>query len=347
MWLKGRYRVALGKSADGVMLTAEAPLKPRCSADKRRHDRLVIRAGDFVVHCVVSAAAGYCSVTSKPTRRELIYLSLFQRRLKEMKQLIEIQFVFLALFLGAINTASGDAPILFSPHLTSYVDKVTEQTRRRLVVERRSLPLGLKAAFIPDPRFIKIVLDPSINLKTNYAEYSIAHEVTHGLLTYAKGYAPLIAKRPLTAKEQTRRSIAAVLVEDIVVNRILQTEGFAPFAPIYLATVQYETKVANAKGTYPHPDLANDEEGRDRWMVLRYIIAWGLVEYCSLDQKSEDVIGEYLRAFQNAYPKQFSMAEQVKSIIKENDIFEAQGYRKAMASILDLWKLNDFLQMAD
>jgi hypothetical protein len=111
--------------------------------------------------------------------------------------------------------------------------------------------------------------------------------------------------------------------------------------------VQYETKVANAKGTYPHPDLANDEEGRDRWMVLRYIIAWGLVEYCSLDQKSEDLIGEYLRAFQNAYPKQFSMAEQVKSIIKENDIFEAQGYRKAMASILDLWKLNDFLQMAD
>ena len=264
-----------------------------------------------------------------------------------MKQLIEIQFVFLALFLGAINTASGDVPILFSPHLTSYVDKVTEQTRRKLVVERRLLPLGLKAAFIPDPRFIKIVLDPSINLKTNYAEYSIAHEVTHGLLTYAKGYAPLIAKRPLTAKEQTRRSIAAVLIEDIVVNRILQTEGFAPFAPIYLATVQYETKVANAKGTYPHPDLANDEEGRDRWMVLRYIIAWGLVEYCSLDQKSEDVIAEYLRAFQNAYPKQFSMAEQIKSIIKENDIFEAQGYRKAMASILDLWKLNDFLQMAD
>jgi hypothetical protein len=41
------------------------------------------------------------------------------------------------------------------------------------------------------------------------------------------------------------------------------------------------------------------------------------------------------------------MAEQIKSIIKENDIFEAQGYRKAMASILDLWKLNDFLQMAD
>ena len=64
-------------------------------------------------------------------------------------------------------------------------------------------------------------------------------------------------------------------------------------------------------------------------------------------RSSEDVIAEYLRAFQNAYPKQFSMAEQVKSIIKENDIFEAQGYRKAMASILDLWKLNDFLQMAD
>ena len=110
---------------------------------------------------------------------------------------------------NSINTASGDAPILFSPHLVSYVDKITEQTGRKLVVERRSLPLGLKAAFIPDPRFIKIVLDPSINLKTNYAEYSIAHEVTHGLLTYAKGYAPLIAKRPLTAKEQTRRSIAA------------------------------------------------------------------------------------------------------------------------------------------
>lgn len=263
-----------------------------------------------------------------------------------MKQFIKIQFVLGALFLGAINAASSQLPNSLSPHLRSYFDKVTEETRRKVVVERRSLPFGLKAAFIPDPQFIKIVLDPSIDLKTNYAEYSIAHELTHGLLAYAKGYAPLTSKRPLTTKEQRHENIAAMLVQDLVVDKILQTEGFSPYAPNYLASVQQETKAANTQRVDRMQDFADDEEGRDRWMVLRYIVAWGLVEYCSLDQKPKEVIAEYLKAFENGYPKQFSIAEQVKNIIKGNDIFEPQGYRKAMASILDLWKLNDFLQIS-
>jgi len=216
-----------------------------------------------------------------------------------------------------------------------------------VVMERRSLPFGLKAAFVPDPRSIKIILDPGIELRTNYAEYSIAHELTHGLLAYAMGYAQLTPKRMVTAKEQKHLNLASVLLQDVVVNRILQTEGFAPFSPIYLGTVQQETKIANARRIYHYPDFTNDEEGRDRWMVVRYIIAWGLVEYCELDQKPRDLLAAYLSAFENAYPKQFNMAEQIKSLIKANDIFDAQGYRKAMAGILDLWKLNHFIQMID
>ena len=85
--------------------------------------------------------------------------------------------------------------------------------------------------------------------------------------------------------------------------------------------MQQETKVAYTRQMY-HSDFIDDEEGLNQWMVLRYINAWGLVEYCSLDQNVKDIISEYLRAFKNAYPKQFGMADQIKIIVKQNNIFE-------------------------
>ena len=101
----------------------------------------------------------------------------------------------------------------------------------------------------------------------------------------------------------------------------VHSNGFSPFSPVYSANVQQETKVAYTRQMY-HSDFIDDEEGLNQWMVLRYINAWGLVEYCSLDQNVKDIISEYLRAFKNAYPKQFGMADQIKIIVKQNNIFE-------------------------
>ena len=129
-----------------------------------------------------------------------------------IKHVLGIRLVFLILFLGVINAESAEVPLLVSPHLMSYLDKV---------VERRLLPFGLKAAFQRDPQFIRIFLDPRLDLKSDYAEQSIAHELTHGLLAYAKGYPDLTAKRPLTAKEQKHQNTTAMLVEEIVVSKII------------------------------------------------------------------------------------------------------------------------------
>jgi len=263
-----------------------------------------------------------------------------------IKHVLGIKLVFLILFLGVINADSGEVPLLVSPHLMSYLDKIVDLTGRRVVVERRSLPFGLKAGFQRDPQFIRIILDPSLDLKSDYAEQSIAHELTHGLLAYGKGYSDLTPKRPLTAKEQKHRNTTAMVVEEIVVNKIIQNDGFSPFSPDYPANVQQETKVAYTRQMY-HSDFIDDEEGLNQWMVLRYTNAWGLVEYCSLDQNVKDIISEYLRAFKNGYPKQFGMAEQIKTAVKQNNIFEADGYRKTMVSILGLWRLNNFLQILD
>ena len=115
-----------------------------------------------------------------------------------IKHVLGIRLVFLIRFLGVINAESAEVPLLVSPHLMSYLDKVVERTGRRV-------PFGLKAAFLRDPQFIRIFLDPRLDLKSDYAEQSIAHELTHGLLAYAKGYPDLTAKRPLTAKEQKHR----------------------------------------------------------------------------------------------------------------------------------------------
>ena len=103
-----------------------------------------------------------------------------------IKHVLGIRLVFLILFLGVINAESAEVPLLVSPHLMSYLDKVVERTGRRVVVERRLLPFGLKAAFQRDPQFIRIFLDPRLDLKSDYAEQSIAHELTHGLLAMQK-----------------------------------------------------------------------------------------------------------------------------------------------------------------
>jgi len=169
-----------------------------------------------------------------------------------IKHVLGIKLVFLMLFFGVINAESAEVPLFVSPHLMSYLDKVVERTGRKVVVERRSLPFGIKAGFQRDPEFIRIFLDPSLDLKSDYAEQSIAHELTHGLLAYGKHYPDLTPKRPLTAKEQKHRNTTAMLIENIVVSKIIQNDGFSPFSPDYPANVQQETKVAYTRQMY-HP----------------------------------------------------------------------------------------------
>jgi len=133
------------------------------------------------------------------------------------------------------------------------------------------------------------------------------------------------------------------MVEDIVVNKIIQQEGFDPFGLNYLTVVQQETKSAR-KGR-DHYRQYKDPLLRHRIMVFRYILAWGYLQYFDLETYTRRTLSKFLKAFDSSFPEQFKMANQAKQIILENDIFTPTGFQNVVERILALWELDHLVEV--
>ena len=67
------------------------------------------------------------------------------------------------------------------------------------------------------------------------------------------------------------------MIDDIVVNRIIQKEGFTPFGPRYLNMVEKETKAARKGSDKPYAEFSYDPLFKDRFMVFRYLAGFFLI----------------------------------------------------------------------
>jgi len=133
------------------------------------------------------------------------------------------------------------------------------------------------------------------------------------------------------------------MIDDIVVNRIIQQEGFPPFAPRYLNIVEIATKTARNSSDRPYDTFPPDPLFKDKFMVFGYILAWGLVNYCDLEPHARKTINKYLKAFGKSFAKQFTMADQIREVILQHDIFSAHGHRKVVEAVARLWHLDDLI----
>ncbi len=230
-----------------------------------------------------------------------------------------------------------------SERLLGYIKKVEKETGRRVFVEKTGdLGLsGMASGFVQDPAGILVRLSPELHGRQ--LEHSIAHEITHGLLRYKKGFPQIIPRRPLSEKEAISISILCSMLEDIVVNKITYAEGFPLFASNYLETVQKEEEDIN-KGEY-FSSTAMDLDVRNRLMVSRYTTAWGFLEYFDMDFSSKEVLDKFVRSFERYYPKESEMTGQIKDIITQNDIFNPDGYNKIIRRCLKLWGLCDLVEL--
>lgn len=233
-----------------------------------------------------------------------------------------------------------------SAKLSKYLRKVEIETGHK--VEFRSAAdlgagPGMTFGFKLDPSCILIIHKEGTDLGDPKHENSIAHEATHGYLVYKLGYSTLRTKRKPTRNEAGHVNLLFTMIDDIVVNKIIHEEGFPPFSPVYLSQVEIETKEAHKASYKLYDELPHDLLFKDRWMVLRYIIAWGLIRYCDLEPYARKIIYKYLKAFQKSYAKQFIMADQIREIILQHDIFSAHGHSKTVEAVARLWHIDDLV----
>ena len=232
---------------------------------------------------------------------------------------------------------------LLSDKLQAYIAKIEKETRRQVLIQAvQNVGLsGMTARFSEHPTNILIEVVQAFQ-HDEQIEQSIAHEVTHGLLAYAKGYCLIEYKHTLTKLESDSIGILATMIEDIVVNKIIQENGFLPFTSIYLETVKKETKALRKNQDY-YQQFQNPF--KDRFMVFRYIMAWGFLKYYDLDESSRKIIARFENDFRLSRPKQYKDAYQIKEILLQHNIFTAEGYCQAISESLKLWELNNLVNI--
>lgn len=233
-----------------------------------------------------------------------------------------------------------------SKKLANYLGKITNETGRQIIIEEKNDfgLAGMTAAFLFHPSHIIVRIAPGSQITDPGVERSIAHEVTHGLLIYKKGYCQCVYKRRASDKENKNVSLLVTMIDDIVVNKIIHEEGFSPFGSKYLPMVKEETKAAPEGRDY-YNRFSDDLVFKDRFMVFRYIMAWGFLQYFPLEPSVRKQIRKFIKSFQKSYPKQYEMANQIKELILQNDIFTPEGHRNTMERILNLWGLEDLVKL--
>lgn len=231
-----------------------------------------------------------------------------------------------------------------SQRLKGYIDKVEATVGRPIlirVVPPSRFARGIRAQFFEHDECI--LVEVSHQLTGDQFEWSVAHEVTHGLLRYGEKYCSLEPARKLSQVEAHSLSTLLTMLEDPVVNRIMEEQGFCSHGFNYLSIVRNETRWIR-KGEDPYRSFAS-ELLRHRYMVFRFVLAWAYLEYFELDARARRTLHNFLKAFESECSKQYDMAIRTQQVLHENNIFTPLGFEAALRGCLSLWGLGDLVNV--
>ena len=234
----------------------------------------------------------------------------------------------------------------FSHHLKTYLQKVEDETGRHIkILESQNLGVrGISVGFRYHPQYILIIINPAVKRSITDFERSIAHEATHGYILHKLGYCRPLFTYETPAKIQQMTHLLFTIVEDLVVNKIIQDNGFLPFGSEYIPMLKREVEVAEKgeqSGERFYHLFSPDPQTEDILMISRYIIAWGFLNYQSFEKDVQDQIQEFLQKFQQHYPHHYPRAKIFQEMIQKHDIFTAKGQCQAMKEIISLWGLEN------
>jgi hypothetical protein len=233
-----------------------------------------------------------------------------------------------------------------SKKLVKYLRKIEKETGRQINIQEMpsSELYKMKSAFVHHPIYIRILIASGSNPTDPEIEQSIAHEATHGLIVYKMKYCVGFFKRPPNDKEKKLVTLVLTMISDIIVNKLIQKEGFLPYSPRYPEMVKEELG-AMEKGINLYNNISNEPSYRDKHMIFRYILAWGYLKYIDLDKKMHETLMNFINEFQLKNTEQFKMAMKIQEIILINEIFSADGFKKVIMKLLKLWGLEDIVEL--
>jgi hypothetical protein len=230
--------------------------------------------------------------------------------------------------------------------LISYLKKIEKETSKPIkILESNDLGLkGMLSAFRYHPDQIIIIIKKGVKRSDPDLVRSIAHEATHGYLIFKLGYCRPVFKDNASENHMKNAHLIFTMMDDIVVNKIIQENGFPPFGSEYLVSMNFETKSA-LKGENIYQKFSEDPIFDSILMVSRYIIAWSFIEFYNIGENEKEAIKRYLTTFESNFPEEMGLVSKIKYVIKNNDIFIASGHCQAIEEILDLWDIKKFLKL--
>lgn len=135
------------------------------------------------------------------------------------------------------------------------------------------------------------------------------------------------------------------MIEDLVVNKIMYENNFQLLPKRYINGLKDDIEdLHKGKDCYKNYNKYPPIH-KNRFIVYRYILAWGVLRYFIPGEIDKKTIYKFLKIFQKSYPKQYEEAEQIIKIILEKDIFTREGQCKTIKKCLALWNLINLVEI--
>lgn len=222
----------------------------------------------------------------------------------------------------------------------AYAGKVSREAAIQVkVVEVTTLPpSGMPAVLQPRSAEIVIYVRQGLDLKSPVLERAVVHELTRSRLLYARGYGLLEPTDSVNESEKQSLIVLGTMVDDIIINTIMQQEGYAPYDAIYMEEMAREVRSANA-GKDHYAQFSFDPLFKMRFMIFRYILAWGTQQYLIVTPHESRRITRFLQTFAKTYSETWQAALRVQNLFTTHDAFTAQGHKQIVEGILADWNL--------
>lgn len=238
----------------------------------------------------------------------------------------------------------------FTPKIQEYIKNIEIEISRKIdffYVPKEQMPIYDSTAVISmSSEKINILVNSSKKVSNTEWEHCIPHEATHALLAYKHKYHNPLPKRIPTKEEQVGVGLLVSMIDDIVVDSIIQKEGFPPFSDNYLPQIQ-ETTINMTKGIAYNKLFPGYPKARGIFIVLRYVTAWGYLKYNKLDENAEMILKNYLKSYPRFFPGQYKTANQTIDLISQNDIFISEGRNKTVEAVLKIWHYDNLIELVN
>lgn len=176
------------------------------------------------------------------------------------------------------------------------------------------------------------------NESANEVDSTIAHEVTHELLSIKKGYCRMETSENSSELDE-KSELLATMIEDIVVDNHIQERDFNSDYEFYInETVDSINFIRKAQKDNNFFDVDKNDI-RFKKLVAEYILTWNYFKYSKSDNIDKKTLLRFLNTVKKYCLKEYEEAEKITSMITKNDIFKPEGYNKTIKECLELWNL--------